>query len=128
MCRALQSLAFVAAASLGNVGCASAGPPPPAETLTVIKANVVLPRSTSGGFTETHFFDKDTYLLRSANRWYRAQLTRDCGRDEDRFRPIIFKLDATSTLSRYSEVILSNERICRIEKLDRIEPPKDKYR
>jgi hypothetical protein len=125
LCHPLQNLVFIAAASAGLASPAWAEPQPAPEAYKVITANVTLPRSASG-LTETQFIDKDTYILRSANRWYRAEINRNCGRDSDRGRPVVFKLDAAGTLGRYTPVILDEHRLCRIEQLDRIEPPKNR--
>jgi hypothetical protein len=108
-------------------GAAWAEPQPATEVFKVIKPNVTLPRS-SNGLTETQFVDRDTYVLRSANRWYRAEINKNCGRDSDRGRPVVFKLDSAGTLGKYSQVILDEHRLCRVEQLDRIEPPKNQHR
>jgi hypothetical protein len=123
----LQLLASLAAAGACLAAAAWADPQPETEVFTVIKQNVTLPRS-SNGLTETQFVDKDTYVLRSANRWYRAEINKNCGRDSDRGQPVVFKLDAAGTLSKYSEVMLDAHRLCRVEQLDRIEPPKNQHR
>ena len=122
----LRSLACLTiSACLG--GGAWGEPQPASEVFKVIKPNVTLSRSNNG-LTETQFVDRDTYVLRSANRWYRAEINKNCGRDSDRGRPVVFKLDAAGTISRYSEVILDEHRLCRVAQLDRIEPPKNQHR
>lgn len=113
-------------AALASVACATA----PAEqtaprNFVVLEENVSVPyaSNTASSFERV---DADTYLLKiNGNRWYKAELFKNCGdgaRNQFGIR-IDTGRDPTNRIDTFTTLILDETHYCRIQKLDRIEAP-----
>lgn len=115
----------ISSAILASVACATAEPTPPTK-FVVLEENVSVPYSPNAvsGFERV---DDDTYLLKiNSNRWYKAELSENCGRGVRKNFMITVDtgVDPSSRIDASTSLILDETHRCRIQKLDRIEAPK----
>jgi len=116
----------VCCAALASVGCATA----PAEhtaprNFVVLEENVSIPYSTNS-LSSFERVDADTYLFKvNGNRWYKAELMKNCGDGASNGFGIRVDTgrDPTNRIDTFTTLILDETHHCRIQKLDRIEPP-----
>ncbi|HEX5007236.1 MAG TPA: DUF6491 family protein [Hyphomonadaceae bacterium] len=115
--------------SLGAAMACAACVSMPAEaprSFVVIEENATI--SYSERITTFERVSDSAYLLRiDPNRWYKAELKENCARgatDELTIR-IDSGPDPAARIDTFSYLVLDDLRRCRIQRLDRIQPPRD---
>ncbi len=116
----------VCSAALASVACATA----PAEqtaprNFVVIEENVSIPYASNAA-SSFERVDADPYLLKiNSNRWYKAELLKNCG--DGACNQFGIRIDTgrdpTNRIDTFTTLVLDESHYCRIQKLDRIEPP-----